>query len=245
MVDHPQPGGCQPGTGFSRFLAEVAARQLAEWLADTPGTVLDISGPASPSPQVLRRQRRDAVVVRAPALLHPRAGGRTHLVAADPRSLEAFAPASVDAVVAEDAALSRCLAAEETLRDLRRVLRPGGRLLACVESLTGGLARLAEQGRWAELADSSAGDVMLVPGPDESITRCFWPEELREALTEGGWEVEWVRPRTVLGPSSVERSLAADPSVLPQLVRTELQLARDQEGQPRGNRLLVSARATG
>jgi hypothetical protein len=53
------------------------------------------------------------------------------------------------------------------------VLRPGGRLLLAVDSLAVGLARLAEQGRWAQLADVPSADGVLVPDDDGSLTRCF------------------------------------------------------------------------
>ncbi len=92
--------------------------------------------------------------------------------------------ASFDAVIAEGGALSDCLAAEDTLHDIARVLRPGGRLLASADSLVLGLAGLAEQHRWPELADAPAADVVLVPDPDARLTRftrCFSPEELRRA----------------------------------------------------------------
>ena len=107
-------------------------------------------------------------------------------VAADTRSLEWLADESVDLVLAESRALSLCLATEVTAEHLRRVLRPGGRLMLVVESLLLGLARLAEQGRWAELADAPSADVVLVPQDDGTITRCFWPEELQALLTEAG-----------------------------------------------------------
>jgi hypothetical protein len=48
--------------------------------------------------------------------------------------------------------MSSCLAAEDTVARIGRALRPGGRLMMCVDSLVLGLARLAAQQRWAELA---------------------------------------------------------------------------------------------
>jgi hypothetical protein len=110
----------------------------------------------------------------------------------------------------------------------------------CVDSLVLGLARLAEQGRWAELADVPSADVVLVPNEDGSISRCFWPEELHAVLNDFGYDVEWVRPRSVLSQEAVARALAQNPSSLRTLVETEIALAKDREGESTGIHLIAS-----
>jgi hypothetical protein len=116
-------------------------------------------------------------------------------------------------------------------------------MLLCVDSLTTGLARLADQGRWAELADVPSADVVLVPEDDGSLSRCFWPEELHALLEDVGFDVEWVRPRSVLTAGAVERALATGGAdAMRTLVRTELQLAVDREGETPGIHLVSSAR---
>ena len=146
-------------------------------------------------------------------------------------------------MLAESSVLSTCLAAELTAEQLARVLRPGGRLLLAVDSLGLGLARLADQGRWAELADVPAADVVLVPDEDGSITRCFWPEELAALLTDAGLDVDWVRPRSVLSPATVERALEqGGRTALRTLVETEVALAEERQGEAIGLHLLASAR---
>ena len=177
-----------PASPYWLFYREVAAAQLAEWLPAAVRRVLDLSGPTGYAAQLVAAGH-EVVLVRAdedevrPDVTGP---GRVLPVVADPRSLSFVAPDSVDLVVAESRALSMCLAAEVTVEQLRRVLRPGGRLLLAVDSLSMGLARLADQGRWAELADVPSADVVLVPDDDGSITRCFWPEELHTLLTDVG-----------------------------------------------------------
>nr|WP_241834382.1 methyltransferase domain-containing protein [Pseudofrankia asymbiotica] len=168
--------------------------------------------------------------------------GALRSVVGDARSLDWFAPASFDAVLAEGRALSFCLATESTLEEIHRLLRPGGQLLLCVDSLLLGLARLAEQHRWAELSDVPRADVVLVPAEDGTITRCFWPEELKAVLTSAGLEVDWVRPRTVLSVEAVKRALSTDMSSFPTLVRTEVELAAEREGESIGIHLIASAR---
>ncbi|WP_045876280.1 class I SAM-dependent methyltransferase [Pseudofrankia sp. DC12] len=245
------------------FYDEVASVQLRDWLPPVPSRVLDVSGqrdrfahqmaavghrvirvvgdPRQPAPaRALADVRRSAE--------HPDsqlAPGALLRVAGDARSLDWFAPGSFDAVLAEGRALSFCLATEATLEEIYRLLRPGGQLLLCVDSLLLGLARLAEQHRWAELSDVPRADVVLVPAEDGTITRCFWPEELKAVLTSAGLEVDWVRPRSVLSAEAVKRALAADMSSFPTLVRTEVELAAEREGESIGIHLIASARRPG
>jgi SAM-dependent methyltransferase len=232
------------GDLYWAFYNAVATRQVAAWLPDEPVRVLDMSGDVTRFADLAAAAGHEVIHVAASSASPTPAtapGGRLLQVIADGRRLDWLADASVDRVVAEQRALSYCLATEETLADLARVLRPGGRLLICVDSLVLGLARLADAGRWAELADVPAADVVLVPSEDGTITRCFWPEELREVLDGAGFDVEWVRPRSVLSGDAVERALRSDQGVLDTLVDTEVALAQEREGESIGIHLLASA----
>ncbi|HWG94902.1 MAG TPA: hypothetical protein VNU66_11810, partial [Mycobacteriales bacterium] len=251
-----------PGSPYWAFYDRVAAAQLAAWLPDEPCRVLDLSG-GCPRPEgdlaaqvlaaghdVVRLRRPDEAGTHLPPVpgteppLH--AGGTELPLLADPLDLSWLRDAAVDAVLAESRMLSTCLAAEVTVADVARVLRPGGRLLLVVESLATGLARLAEQGRWAELADVPSADVLLVPQDDGSIARCFWPEELEELLTTAGFAVDWVRPRSVLTPPVVERALMeGGEAAMDLLVRTECALAEERQGESPGLHLVASARRPG
>lgn len=250
-----------PDSPYWLFYDRVAAAQLAAWLPDDACRVLDLSaGPSErPDPfaaQMLAAGHEVVRVLASPADAAPPGEptplvsdldlgrvGREHDVVADPRRLSWLRDASVDAVVAESRTLSMCLAAEVTVQDLFRVVRPGGQLLLVVESLASGLARLAEQGRWAELADVPSADVLLVPEVDGRITRCFWPEELAALVTDAGFALDWVRPRSVLSPGVVERALAeGGEHAMRLLVRTECALAEEREGESTGLHLVASAR---
>ncbi len=227
-------------SAYWRFYAQVAAAQVTEWMPTEPSRVLDLSGGRFCFGAQLAAGGHDVVQLDGPAL--DRGPGRWS-VRADPQDLSWLRDGSVDAVLAEGNALSLCLAAELTVEELLRVLRPGGRLLLVVDSLLLGLARLAEQERWAELADVPSADVVLVPDRSGDIARCFWPEELESLLVSAGFDVDWVRPRSVLAPAAVERALAHDESaVLGTLVTTELALAREREGASTGMHLVASAR---
>ena len=235
---------------FDQFLAEVARAQLDAWLPSEPSLVLDLS--LKCACHVGLMVSRGHTVVHAdlqavrpditgPDLVAPASGGRLVTVRADSRRLDWLADASVDALVAEGGVLSESLATEVTLDDIRRVLRPGGRLLMCVDSLVSGLSRLADLGCWAELADVPAADVVLVPGDDGHVSRYFWPEELHGMLTDAGFDVEWIRPRTVLTEQTVVRALRFDRARMASLVTTELGLSRSRQGESIGARQVASA----
>ena len=235
---------------FDQFLAEVARAQLDAWLPAEPSLVLDLSLKCARHVGLMVSRghtvvHADPAAVRpdvsGPDLVAPADGGRLVTVRADSRRLDWLADGSVDALVAEGSVLSESLATEVTLDDIRRVLRAGGRLLMCVDSLVSGLSRLADQGCWAELADVPAADVVLVPDGDGHVSRCFWPEELHGMLTDAGFGVEWIRPRTVLAEQTVVRALRVDRTRMATLVATELGLAHSRQGESIGARLVASA----
>jgi hypothetical protein len=226
-----------PGSlaGYWRFQQAVARAQLAAWLPAPRQLLVDISGPyTSGSVQAADCGHTVIRVLSAPPAPEPvpalPAGARRGVivpVVADPGSLGFLADGCADGVIAEDGALSRQLMTEDLAAEIARVLRPGGQLLACVDSLVLGMAMLAEQHRWAHLTDLPHAEVVLIPWPDGTITRCFGVSQFTELLTEAGLEVSWVRPRTVLSPSIVDHVLRRDPLAIARLVRAELVAGRD------------------
>ncbi|WP_372490817.1 methyltransferase [Actinomadura terrae] len=243
------------------FYWAVADAQLTRWLPRRPSRVLDLSGGGGRSAGRAAAAGHSVLEVRDPLLdrrtprragvpgngRHDRDNGQSATrgatavpVIGDSGALRFVGDASMDAVIAENRVLSRHLATETTVAEIARVLRPGGRVLLCVDSLTLGMALLAEQNYWAHLSDVPSAEVVLVPWPDGTITRCFWADQLRELLTEVGLEVEWIRPRTALSPSTVEHVLSASPDALPRLVRSELNAPPPDDSL--GIHLLASAR---
>jgi hypothetical protein len=235
-----------PGSlaGYWRFQRAVARAQLVAWLPAARKLLVDISGPdASAAAQaadrghtVIRVLAAAAATAAAPAAQPHRARpararrGMIVPVMADPAGLAFLADGCADGVIAEDGALSRQLMTEDMAAEIARVLRPGGRLLASVDSLVLGMAMLAEQRRWAHLTDLVHAEVVLIPWPDGTITRCFGVSQFTELLTEAGLEVSWIRPRTVLSPSMVDHVLRRDPSAITRLVRAELAACQDRAG---------------
>ena len=231
---------------YPRFHSAVAQAQLNAWLRDltAPNFLVDISGLKARAAEVAACAGHRVLRVVDPdsAPPAPAAGyetaGRLVPVTADATGLEFLPDGCADGVIAEDGTLSRRLVAEDLVAEIARVLRPGGRVLACVDSLTFGMAVLAEQHRWPHLVDVPNADVVLIPWPDGTITRCYGAEQLKELFTGGGLEVAWIRPRTVLSPETVGYLLTRDPARFSELVDAELRARSDDSV---GNQLVTSA----
>jgi len=232
---------------YWRFQRAVAQAQLAAWLPAGRRVIIDISGPRSGSAAQAAQAGHSVVrvtwgtaghsgPVRLPAAgrAMPLPDGRPRrarrgrppgtlvTVAAEDGSLSCLSDNCADGVIADDSTLSRHLMAEDVTAEIARVLRPGGSLLASVDSLVLGMAILAEQHHWAHLTDVPHAEVVLIPWPDGTITRCFGASQFRDLLTEAGLEPGWVRPRTVLSPSTVDHVLHQDPGAIGRLVKAEL-----------------------
>jgi hypothetical protein len=231
----------RPGslTAYWRFQRAVAKAQLRAWLPAGRRLLVDISGPAAGGPAQAAASRHTVVRVIP---VHPgtpgtrgaskRAAplGRVAPVVAEAGSLAFLTSGCADGVIAEDGALSRQLMAEDLAAEITRVLRPGGTMFASVDSLVLGMAILAEQHHWAHLTDLPHAEVVLIPWPDGTITRCFGAAQLYDLLTEAGLEVISIRPRTVLSPSTVDHVLSQQPGAMARLVRAELAAGRDPAG---------------
>lgn len=246
------PGSLAP---YWRFHRAVAEAQLASWLPHGRHLLVDISGPRARAAHIAATAGHTVLRVAETAAVPPnlndgfraapardRKPGQVVWLASDPGSLSFLADGCADGVIAEDRTLSRHLAAETLIADVARVLRPAGQVLASVDSLVLGMALLAEQRHWAELTDLPNAEVVLVPWPDGTITRCFGADHLRELFDDAGLTVAWIRPRTVFSPSTVAHVLRRDPSRMRRLVEAELAARPDESV---GVQLVVSARKRG
>jgi hypothetical protein len=227
---------------YWQFHDAVAQAQLLAWLPRGQHVIVDVSGPRFPGGELAamagHRVLRVIDAVPGGAVdASPGPGSLTRLVG-DSSRLDFLPDECADDMLAEDRALSTHLAAEAMISEIARVLRPGGRVLACVDSLVLGMAVLADQNHWAHLVDLPHAEVVLVPWPDGSITRCYGPDQARELFSGAGLTVNWIRPRTVFSESMVTHVLRHDPGSLAKLVRAELAARSDES---LGAQLVISA----
>jgi len=238
-------GNPSPRTSLApywQFHAAVTRAQLVAWLPRGQRLLIDVSGPGATSAELAAEAGHTVLRVlddasNAPPPQH-RPPGRLRTLIGDTSSLGFLPDGCADGVIAGDRTLSTHLAAEGMVAEIARVLRPAGRLLASVDSLVLGMAVLADQHRWAHLVDLPHAEVVLVPWPDGSITRCYGIDQLRELLAGAGLTVSWMRPLTVLSESMVTHLLRQDPDSMPRLVRAELGARSDES---LGAQLVVSA----
>jgi len=252
-------------SAYWQFHAAVARAQLTQWLPAGRHLLVDVSGPRGPGAQLAARAGHTVLRV-LDARLGPfapppdtaarrddgrrddgyrgdgRRGegrrGKIVPVIADSSGLTFLADGCADGVIADDRALSMHLVAEAMIAEIARVLRPAGRVIACVDSLVLGMAVLADQHHWAHLVDLPHAEVVLVPWPDGRITRCYGPDQARELFSGAGLRVNWIRPRTVLSESVVTHWLRRDPNGLAKLVQAELSARTDES---LGAQLVISA----
>ena len=215
-------------------LAAMAGHKVLRVIDAGPRVPREPKAPASPGPRSDEGATREGGASRGAggergkqSERDNRASGKIELIA-DCSQLSFLADGCADDVIAEDRALSTHLVAEQMIGEIARVLRPGGRVLACVDSLVLGMAVLADQHHWAHLVDLPHAEVVLVPWPDGTITRCYGPDQARELFIGAGLTVNWIRPRTVFSESMVTHVLRRDPASLPKLVRAELAARSDE-----------------
>ncbi len=225
---------------YWQFHQAVARAQLTEWLPPGRHVLVDVSGPRGPGAELAARAGHTVVRCVSPGgrLPQPAPPGRIYPVIADCSRLGFLADGCADGVIADDRALSVHLVAEAMIAEIARVLRPGGKVLACVDSLVLGMAVLADQHHWAHLIDLPHAEVVLVPWPDGSITRCYGPDQVRELFSGAGLRVSTIRPRTVFSESMVTHWLRRDPRRMHKLVSAELQARSDES---LGAQLVISA----
>ncbi len=252
---------------YWQFHEAVTRAQLTGWLPTGRHLLVDVSGPRAPAAELAAQAGHTVLRVLDPGpgraggvwgggqplpggyggRVAPRERGglggsspRGNIVPviADSTQLTFLGDSCADGVIADDRALSVHLAAEAMIAEIARVLRPAGRVIACVDSLILGMAVLADQHHWAHLVDLPHAEVVLVPWPDGTITRCYGPDQARELFTGAGLRVNWIRPRTVFSESMVTHWLRRDPGGLPKLVRAELAARSDES---HGAQLVISA----
>jgi len=154
-----------------------------------------------------------------------------------------FARGSFAMVVCEGDPLSYCGDHEQAMREMVRVLRPGGTLIVSVDNRVSALSWLKDADADAVERYLETGDTMIPPDrPEDQRYAChtFTPTELGELFESNGVTVERIIGKTVLRRIGLHES--QDPEIQERLYQLELRYCDHPDFVPLGGHLEIAGR---
>ena len=178
VVQHAASVPSEPDAApaYWRFREAVTRARLLAWLPPGQQLLIDVSGPHADSAKVaaMAGHRVIRVLDEPPGQGH----ATENTIIGDSATLDFLPDGCADGVIAGDRALSTHLAAEPMVGAIARVLRPGGRVLASVDSLVLGLAMLPGSWRSACMTafwdNTVSGSTQLTARPAPSNSSRTW-----------------------------------------------------------------------
>lgn len=140
--------------------------------------------------------------------------------------------------------LSICTDPQRAAREMHRVSRPGGIVVATADS------KLAALDHYVERGDIDALEEFVRTGRTHWLTsdkeerfelHTFTPDSLRKLFERAGFEVIRIEGKTIL-PVRKNQPIFEKPQAMQRLVRLEQELARDPSAAARASHLQVTAR---
>ncbi|MCI0342736.1 MAG: class I SAM-dependent methyltransferase [Planctomycetales bacterium] len=248
--------GIYEGDPYWRLWRDLVWRRARRALPPPPAPVLDAGGGTGHFGLRLARagwrvtisdlSPKMCEVARAKAAELP-PSRRPEVAVADVQDLAPFADRSFEAALAIGDVISFCADPLGALRSLRRVLRPGGVLVATVDGAYGQATHFLRAG------DVPALERFLRDGRTEFLakreeerfpTRAFTPEALRALLGEAGFAVETLAAQPAL-PLREHREVLADTKAAQRLLAIELRIGAREALLGGAAHLLCIARAHG
>jgi len=128
--------------------------------------------------------------------------------------------------------LSYCTDASRALREMHRVCRPDGVLIGDVENRFCGAATPRRARSWADAKRILTTGQAHWPGEADPpiVVRQFTPQEIRQVLTDAGWQVDRLRPSDVLAellPEEFYAEACATDAGRRELIDLERELQRE------------------
>jgi ubiquinone/menaquinone biosynthesis C-methylase UbiE len=169
---------------------------------------------------------------------------RPDVIEADLQDLAPFADGSFDALMAIGDVLSFVPDARKALRACHRVVRPGGVLVATVDSTYAGIEHLLAEGGAAALEQflkDGKSEFLTKKLEERFPTKAFTPERLRTLCEQTGWSDVQVFAQLAL-PVRKHRELLEDSASYQRLLKIEMKLGGREPMLARGGCLLFIAR---
>ncbi len=169
---------------------------------------------------------------------------RATLLAADMIDLSAIESETFTLTLAMGDPLSICSDAQRAAREMHRITRPGGIVIATADN------KLAALDHFAQSGDIDALEAFVHTGQTTWLTadkreqfelQTFTPASLRKLFEKSGFEVLDLIGKPLL-PIRKNPALLADPTTMERLLRLELQLSKDPTTPATAGHLQLTAR---
>lgn len=169
---------------------------------------------------------------------------RATLVVADIVQMPQVPSDAFELVLAMGDPLSICSEAQRAVRELHRISKPGGVVIATADNKLAALDHYVQRGNLDELEQfvHTSRTHWLTPDEREQFElKTFTPATFRKLFESGGFEVLQVTGKTIL-PLRANKPLLAKPAAVERLLRLEQELAKDPSSAARAGHLQIVAR---
>jgi ubiquinone/menaquinone biosynthesis C-methylase UbiE len=174
---------------------------------------------------------------------NPRAKKAT-LLAADIVQMAAIPSEHFELSLAMGDPLSICSDPAGAAREMRRITRKGGIVIATADNKLAALDYYVEQGNLDELEKfvrTGRTHWLTADLREQFELTTFTPDSLRKLFEKSGFEVIDLRGKPII-PARQNKRILADPNGIPRLLRLEQELARDPASAGRSGHLQIVAR---
>lgn len=159
-------------------------------------------------------------------------------------SLPSLASDQFSLVVAMGDPLSICSDAAAAVREMRRILKPGGVAIATVDNKLGSIDHFIERGNldaMEQFLQTGRTNWLTQDDAERFELKTFTCLSLRQLFERNGFEVLSITGKTII-PARQNRKLFEYPHAIDRLLRLEEDLARDPASAGRAGHLQIAAR---
>jgi ubiquinone/menaquinone biosynthesis C-methylase UbiE len=171
-------------------------------------------------------------------------GKKATLLVADIVDLSALSDERFSLTLAMGDPLSICDDPQRAAREMFRISRPGGVVIATADNMLAALDHFVERGDLDELerfVRSGRTHWLTAQKQERFDLHMFTPWSLRKLFQRAGFEVLEVRGKTIL-PARKNQQIFQKPGAMETLLRVEEELAGDESAAARASHLQVVAR---
>ena len=169
---------------------------------------------------------------------------RARLVVADIVQMQELPSESFALVLAMGDPLSICSDVRRAVREMHRVTRPGGTVIATADNKLAALDHYAQRGNLHELeqfVQSSRTRWLTADEREQFELTTFTPMSLQKLFEQAGFEVLSLIGKTVL-PIRQNKELLSQSNAVDRLMRLEQDLSKDPASAARASHLQITAR---